>query len=143
MSEYEALKNTIDALSKKNFTVKIEDGRELHFHFRTENFFHLIGLHKLTDLPHIYGAKNKAGIINQIKKDDRLFRQIQNSAHYDEIKERIETFYKVSEMLLTDKCEVIIDFDRKKAPETKIASCFLLYIQRQNHLSYTGNRLNG
>ena len=127
MYEYETLINTIEALSKKNFTIAIEDGRELHFHFRTENFFHLIGLHKLTDLPHIYGAKNKAGIINQIKKDDRLFRQIQKSAHYSEIQERIESFYKVTEMLLTDKCEVIVDFDREKAPETKIASCFLLY----------------
>ena len=127
MSEYEILIGAMNALSRKNFTVAIEDGREVHFHFKPENFFHLLGLHKLTDLPHIYRAKNKAGIISQLKKDERLFSQIRHSTHYQEIRERVESFYKVREMLLTDKCEIIIDFDRSKAPETKIKSCFLLY----------------
>ena len=78
-------------------------------------------------MPHVAFAKNKASLIKQLLKSEMLFRQIQSSAHYAKIRPRIESFSLVTEMLLTDKCEIIIEFDKALAPEAKIKSCFLLY----------------
>lgn len=127
MSEYEQLIKAIDELSLKNFCIKLEDGRTIPFHFKPASFFHLLGLHYLTDMPHISASKNKASLINQLRKDEKLFRQIQASSHYSSVSARIETFPNVVKMLLTDRCEIIVDFDSSLAPKAKICSCFLLY----------------
>lgn len=127
MPEYEQLIKAIDDLSLKNFCITLEDGRTIPFHFKPAYFFHLLGLHYITDMPHISAPKNKASLINQLKKDEKLFRQIKASSHYSNIRARIETFPNVVKMLLTDQCDIIIDFDRSLAPKAKISSCYLLY----------------
>lgn len=127
MSEYEQLINAINELSLKNFVITLEDGRVVPFHFKPAYFFHLLGLHYITDMPHISAPKNKAGLVNQLKKDERLFRQIKTSSHYHRVQDRIETFPTIVKMLLTDQCKIIVDFDKRLAPDAKISSCFLLY----------------
>lgn len=99
------------------------------------HFFHLLGLHYLTDIPHISKAKNKAGIVNLLLKDSKFFGQIQRSSKYPKIQERIDTFSKVSEMLLTNKCQVVVDFDKTQLPSCQLLSKILLY-KTDDHNTY-------
>lgn len=119
--------NTIKTLLQKNFLLTLEDGRMIKFHFKPGYIFHLLGLHYLVDMPHISNAKNKAGIIKQLLREPKLSQQIQQSTHFGKIQERVYTFNKIVEMLLTDKCEIIVDFDKSQLPSCKLISKFLLY----------------
>lgn len=119
--------NAIHILLEKDYCITLEDGRIIEFFFKPGYFFHLLGLHYLTDIPNISNAKNKAGIVKRMLKDQSTAKQIQQSSHFYKIQERVNTFYKVSEMLLSDKCEIIVDFDKTLLPSCKLLSDFLLY----------------
>lgn len=129
------ISDTIAVLSSKNFTVILEDGRTIQFFFKPNNFFHLLGLQHLEDMPSISNAKNKASIAKQLGRDVNLFKQIKQSAHYYKIQERIETFEKIAEMLLSDKCEIVINFDKSRVPSSKIIST-LLFFKTDDHIVY-------
>lgn len=146
MSEYEIFKKAIDDLLLKNFVIEIEDGQRVPFHFTVANIFHLLGLHYITDMPNISGAKNKGSLVNLLRKDERLFQQIKKSSQYEEVRARMESFSKISEMLLTDKCKIIIKFDKSLVPETTIKSCYLLYKTEDRntyHILGLASKVNG
>lgn len=132
MINIEKLSKAIYVLSKKNFTAEIEDGTEIHLSFKPSNFYHLIGLQHLTDIPAVINAKNKGGLVKQLLKDDKLVKQVEKSAFFNSIRPRIETIDKLVEMLVSDRCEIIIDFDATILEATKLRSKYLLYKSEDN-----------
>lgn len=135
MLSRESLATAIAALSKRDFTIFIEDGRVVPFFFSQESFFHLLGLHYLADMQTISKPRSKSAVVRQLLKDERLFKTIQKSAYFPKVQARIEEFGRIVDMLISDTCEVIIDFDKSKVPSAKIESTLLLY-KTDDHISY-------
>lgn len=127
MIHRETLNSTISTLMHKNFAILLEDGREVQFHFRRDSFHHLLGLQYLDDFPHISKPKDKNGIVKALIRDNNLVHQIERSINYPSIEKRINNFYRVVDMLISDKCEIIIDFDKTLVPSTRVESEFFLY----------------
>lgn len=50
MKDIKECANLYKQLLNKSYTFKLENDIEFTIHFNSSNFFHLIGLHKLTDL---------------------------------------------------------------------------------------------
>lgn len=63
--------------------------RKITVNFFDENFYHLVGLHKLTDV-NINRAINKKKILNKVINDDGYVDQLQRSKYYSNIEGRIE-----------------------------------------------------
>lgn len=127
MIDIETLSKSINTLLGNNFIIHIEDGRAIPFCFKLAHFHHLLGLHYLDDMPDIKNAKNKSGLVKKLLKDPRLFSRIQRSSHFEKIRDRIEKFPIIVDMLISDRCKIIIDFDKSLLPATSIKSEFLLY----------------
>lgn len=136
MIDRSALALTVNTLTKKNFTLEIEGGITLSFHFDAKSFFHLLGLQYITDIPRVVSARNKASLVKQLLTDDVLFSQIQKSAHFGMIRRRVETLGKICDMLISDQCEIIVEFDPAKVPATKIKSKYLLYKRDMSNTYY-------
>ena len=130
----EIIFETINALLKKQFTIHIEDGREVSFRFKKESFSHLLGLHYLTDLPQLANQPGRLAL-NTLEKDSRIFDSIRKSAHYEKVRDRMNSFTRITDMLLNDTCEVVVDFDKSKVPSAMIKSKFLLY-KTDDHITY-------
>lgn len=127
MEDIETLSKVINTLLSKNFVMYIEDGRVVPFCFKPENIHHILGLQYLDDMLDIKNAKNKASFIKEFLRSARIFERIKRSAYFEKIKDRIEHLSVISDMLISDKCEVVIEFDSALLAFTTIKSKFLLY----------------
>lgn len=91
-------------LNNKEFHLKAKrKGEFIEFDilFREEHFKHLIGFHKLIDLPE---HRDKSGIILEAILNQRIDSDyISLSAHYSEIVDRIDNFKELKNCLYTDE----------------------------------------
>lgn len=127
MIDREALAKAIDLLSRNNFIIEAEGNIKIPLCFKSKAFFHLLGFQHIKDIPRVCNAKNKGSFIKEFLRDDVLVQQVQKSAYFEEVRPRIETFSRVCDMLISDQCEIIIEFDPSKLSSTKLRSRFLLY----------------
>ena len=105
-------------INQYTFNYLLENGREITFKVRQNQFPHLIGLHKLTDIRLIAmfidpsnSVVNAKYINSKIKKEELTDAQVQSSAFFSEIRDRYN--YLSSEAILSLAFnEVIIDFDK-------------------------------
>lgn len=106
-----------DSLIGNEYTLVLENDIKLVFKFEKSNFFHLLGLHKLTDVNEFY-------IGNRIKSKNVIYKEILSGVipdsilcdkkGYDNIAERINNFQYIKDLLTYDKSnKVIIDFDKR------------------------------
>ncbi|WP_160692578.1 PBECR4 domain-containing protein [Clostridium sp. C2-6-12] len=124
MSDYEALLN-------KTYKYQLIDKNELEVKFKTENFPHVIGLHKLVDIKDLEKLSKK--IISGKKIYKELKKEITNemiitSPHYPKIENKFNYFYKIKDLVFQ---KVIYDFDRSKL-RTKIDADLVLYTIEDN-----------
>lgn len=75
---------------------------EFRFRFLSENFYHLAGLHYLTDLQ-LFGKKeyrsDKAVIFKKILSQSISYAAVQQSAHFPQIADRIQWLHKIDGMI--------------------------------------------
>ncbi len=91
--------------------------------FQAEHFHHLIGLHKLIDLPQISKAKNKTIIFHNVKSAKITYDEIKSSIYIEEVDQRMKYFTNIENLL---NSKIIIKFDKRKA-YTSINAKFLIY----------------
>ncbi len=120
-------------LFNKFYIYKIEGDITFKISFSAGNFYHLLGLHKLTDLPQLIIDKKintATKIYSKILDGDISCKTIESSAHYSKIADRITYFEKILEVLDSKKCKIIIDFDATKIKDCKLTETkYILYVQ--------------
>jgi len=140
LEKYDEFKSII------NFTIEyeFENGDILCFKLKQVDFPHLIGLHKLIDIPIIRQFNDKKNkkigakyIIGRIKKEDKLTDDIiRNSKYFHKIQNRYEQFSKEN-ILTLSYTDVIVDFDSSLINSTLNAK-YILFEQKNkqgyNHL---------
>lgn len=104
------------------------------FNFEKDGFSHLCGLHKLTDINMLNSYKNRKNVIDKIidgTYSDSLFEQ---SAYYDNIKDRIECLEMLDDIL--DNSNSVFKFNHIKRKSTLINFDFLIKYTDQNGHHY-------
>lgn len=130
-----------DYLKIINFKIKYElqSGHLLEFTFTKNSFPHLIGLHKLIDIPLIQRF-NRADekkysanyVISKIKKGELNTSDIKNSTFYSNIQKRYEYF---SSQNLLSLCysDTLIDFNRYLLINTKLTHTNYILSEQFTH----------
>lgn len=108
LNEYEKILNN-------KYKYILENGASLEIIFKKSFFPHLIGLHKLKDRDNFNKLNSEEGqatrIYREIKKGKITIEDIKKSSYFLEIKERIETFLQIEEILAFS--EVLINFKKE------------------------------
>lgn len=106
---------------------------EFYIDFNKEDFFHLIGLQYLKDLPQL--KKNRAFIFDKILSDNITENQISKSCFYTDIEQRISDFLLFEELL--DSNETIFKYSFNRSSFSDIRAEYLLkttYKIRTNYI---------
>lgn len=125
----EEIQNTIDIfdrLRKYQYRIRIENGLEIVLRFSRERYHHLAGFQHLTDLNDIANPRSKQQFYNSLKKGKISADRIKKSCQYDAIRERIESFGKIEEILAAGEGKIIVEFDNSKT-DSVIQAKFHLY----------------
>lgn len=117
-------------------TFILNDETTIKINFIEDNFPHLIGLHKVSNL-----KKLKAGEINSaIVRGDLIFSDIlKDKTGFSEIKDRIQHFPAIDSII--KNASIILDFDPLKVkPISKIQADFLVYSEEVKIVIYLAVR---
>lgn len=126
-----------------SFEYEFEDGNVLAYSLKKTYFPHLIGLHKLSDIPIIADFNNpqkttvSAGFVTSRIKKERFLTDaiVQASIYYPKIKDRYNNFSRDNLLTLT-YTDVIVDFNSELIGST-LKSKYILYESKNcgyNHL---------
>ena len=105
-------------LNRYTFNYLLDTGKEITFRVKQYQFPHLVGLHKLTDIPLIAmfvdptnSVVNAKYVISKIKKEQLTEAQVRASTYFHSIQDRYN--YLSSEAILSLAFnEVIVDFNK-------------------------------
>lgn len=135
MIDVEKIKQAIDMLLHKDFVITIEDGTVIEFNFQLYNFHHLLGFQKLKDQPSIAKSKHPDEVVKRFMNGKISLGSLQKSSSFHLIEARMEYFPLIAEMLITDKCKIIVDFDATLVKSTIVKSKYFLY-KTDDHVTY-------
>ena len=115
----------------------LSNGMIINFTYKEENFIHLLGLHKLTDIQLIQLFNDKSNkkvqtkyIISRIKKGNFTDAMVKASVFYPDIESRYESFSYENLTTLT-YTDAVINFNPSLI-KSKIKSDYLLFEERTN-----------
>lgn len=141
-----------DFLRLKNCRAEyvLANGTLIDFTYKEENFIHLLGLHKLTDIQLIQLFNDKSNkkvqtkyIISRIKKNKFTDTMVKGSVFFPDIESRYESFSYDSLSTLT-YTDAIINFNPALI-RSKIKSDYLLFEKKSNdeynHLGIAEDRI--
>lgn len=106
---------------KKDHTIRVS------VFFETGQFFHLIGLSKLRDLP-VLNNRNKGNVFQRILNGEITYDTVRKSTFFESIRDRIYYFSEL-ETLLNN--EIILKFNQNKA-HSLIHATMLLYRKQED-----------
>lgn len=116
----------------------LSNGMIIDFTYKEENFIHLLGLHKLTDIQLIQLFNDKSNkkvqtkyIISRIKKNKFTDAMVKASVFYSDIEARYESFSYDNLTTLT-YTDAVINFNPLLI-NSKIKSNYLLFEQKSNN----------
>lgn len=116
----------------------LSNGTIISFTYKEENFIHLLGLHKLTDIQLIQLFNDKSNkkvqtkyIISRIKKNKFTDTMVKASVFYPDIESRYESFSYDNLTTLT-YTDAVINFNPALI-KSKIKSDYLLFEQKANN----------
>lgn len=144
------LKKYNDYMKLNNCTVEyeFENGDIINFTYKEENFLHLLGLHKLTDIQLIQFWMDKNNkivktetVIHKIKKMKFTDMMVKSSCHYHRIQDRYENFT-YDNLTTLNYTDAVIDFDPKKI-NSKLKSNYILFEEKNSEYNHMGIALNG
>ena len=115
----------------------LEDGRSIKFVLESKHFYHLIGLHKLTDIYQLDGkVYHYDSIFKKILKGEITLELLKKSQHFHLHQDRIMNFEQLAELLDFETFEsILVDFDGTKLPhsmKTKMEAEVCLYKNNNN-----------
>lgn len=116
----------------------LDDDVEVSFTFEKNAFPHLVGLHKLVDIPIIQKFNdskekmvNAKYIIAKIRQGKLTETDIKQSIYFKDIKERYERFNSENIFTLT-YTDVIVDFDVKLLKRSKLVNTRYILFEKEN-----------
>lgn len=118
-------------LRTKRYRITVENGISFILLFRPDHYHHLAGFQHLKDMTTISAPNSKARFYRSLKNDQLDIAPISSSVHYNVIRQRIQHFDILNEILDEGEGKLIIDFDQKKA-SSEIVAKFLLYKRTGN-----------
>lgn len=131
---------------------KLDGGTKIEFSFKEENFLHLIGLHKLTDIQLIQfwlDRNNKTiklhDVIRKIKNETFTDSMVKGSVFFHKIQQRYESF-SYANLTTLNYTDAIIDFNASLV-NSKLKSDYILFEEKPtgeyNHMGVAYNSLSG
>lgn len=116
-------------LMRKDYVFTLENGIKFKIFFKSGNFYHLIGLHKLVDIKQLTDANTSPDkIFKDILSGRISVEAIEKSAFYNRISDRVKYFEKITDMLDKHKSKIIIDFDPALVEGTELKNTeYILY----------------
>lgn len=123
---------------------ELEDGSVLAYTLKKKNFPHLIGLHKLIDIPIIADFNNpnkstvSAGFIMSRVKKGRFLTDatVRASFHFSKIKDRYDNFSR-DNLLTVTYTDAIVDFNSKLIGSS-LKSKYILYESKNRGYDHLG-----
>lgn len=108
-----------------DYFLTLETGDILHIFFKKEHFQHLLGLHKLKDIPAAQaGAGKKQLIYKRIQRGELTMSQIRKSKYYHKIADRIQLFPMIESLFFK---KAIVDFNPALLESCKLNAQYILY----------------
>lgn len=116
----------------------LANGMTISFVYKEENFIHMLGLHKLTDIQliQLFNDKNNKKVktkyvISRIKKEKFTDAMVKSSPSYFKIKSRYESFSYDNLTTLT-YTDAVINFDSSRIGSS-LKSDYLLFEHKNNN----------
>ena len=114
-------------LLNKTFYFTLENNIKFKLFFKAENFVHIIGLHKLTDLKLTEQFSAKV-LFKKLLNGDISNELIKNSTNYKKIQNRIYYFDNIIDMLNNKSAKIIINYDKSLVNNSKLINTkYILY----------------
>lgn len=109
-----------------DYTFFLDCGINFTVAFKKSHFYHLMGLHKLTDIAQLQKSQHNSAnsVYRNIMNGYIKFDDIVKSSHYSEIASRLQFFTDVDSVI---NSKVIIDFDYTKVQRTSILANYILF----------------
>lgn len=122
--------NNYQKLLNKRFIFTLENQNVIEVIFQKNNFYHLLGFHKLSDINklNINTSNNPNSIFKDIKRGVISDSLVKGSIYYYKVESRVDNFYKINNMIFND---IIVDFDSTKIG-TKIKAKYILFTKELN-----------
>lgn len=122
----------------KSYIFTLGNGITFTIYFQPESFFHLIGLHKLTDLEKLTN-NTKPVVFKKILNGQITQNYIEKSLHYQSIADRISYFEEITNMFDKENSKIIVDFDCSKLSfESDLSNTkYILYRRLNNGCAHT------
>jgi hypothetical protein len=116
----------------KDYHVELDNGKTIIIRFFPDNFYHLLGIHKLSDLS-IKGRQTKT-FYNQVKRRRLTIEHLEKSVFYDEIKPRIESFTVLD--IINDR--KLIEFNKARIHGCSLNAKYIFYSERHTLMLILG-----
>ena len=100
-------------LLRKEYVLYLENGICIELVFSQDNFKHLMGFHKLSDVSQVVNNSSKKIYKYALTNKNDINKKVKNSSHYSEISERILYFNLIPQIM---ESKIIVDFDVSKMP---------------------------
>lgn len=122
-----------ETILKKEYIFTIENNIKISIYFSASNFYHLLGLEKLSDITQLKNKKPNQ-IYKQILNGRITDTLVSNSKYYHLIESRVKNFETLLDLLSFDKSnKIIIDFDLNKLNfKTKLTFTKYILYKRSN-----------
>lgn len=134
----ECAKKYLDLL-EKIYTIKIENDISIDFWFTENNFYHLMGLHKIKGVEQlkINSQNTRHKIYRNILNDSRISDIIARNKHYNQIRNRVENFERLFKVLnFRESSKIIIDYDNSKTKESQLDNTKYILYDTEDYYSY-------
>lgn len=116
-----------NALIHSRFRFTLEDGTVFELFFTPSNLPHLLGLHKLKDIPGLQGTSG-GRIYQMLSEGELTYDTLRRSKYYDRIAPRLERFHLLPLLFFG---QVIVDFDSAKLEQTDLRKTRYIFFLRQ------------
>lgn len=121
-----------NTLLNKRYYITLENGIAFEFYFTRRGFAHLLGIHKLKDIPQFRNASNEK-IFKDILSGKIKHNTLKISKFYNKISDRIEHFERIFDMLdITKSNKIIINFNKELVSDTKLDNTKFIFYKNES-----------
>lgn len=127
MGKIAELAKDYEKFIEKKYIYYLENGTSFNVIFEKKRFAHLLGLHKIVDIPQFYKLAQKkysgSKAFKDVRNEDITDQQIFESYYFDEIEDRYIYFSKIEDIVFQ---KVVYNFNKEKA-KSKIKADMMMY----------------
>ena len=119
-------------LLNKRYYITLENGIKFEFYFTKQGFAHLLGIHKLKDIPQLRNISSEK-IFKDILAGKLKHNTLKISNYYNKISDRVEHFEQILDMLdITKSNKIIINFNKELVSDTKLDNTKFIFYKNES-----------